>query len=371
MRTYFLLSIGIFVAGSLAAQVREKAVNLIKPQEYFINSYLNLTGQSSLILEVNLPPNTVRWFYTVAASRSKESIRHAKAQFSLFAQLTRIIDKTGTAAKAIDLLTTPPGNDYCNVYLLNSKQDADAFNKEFSIKSYGFHAGCSRENYVSGTVEVAEPAFLSGKQYLGFYNPSPIYGISMVVEVAAVVEEENRSNGWTAAEKEQLYQSNRAGFIEKRMLGQLTEQQARALYDCVIEKITAAFTPQHLATMAGYELEKAVNGFTNECNLALGLISSPEPETADHTAIPVITDEDLTGFWESDGSQFQFYPDGTLRSTTAKDKERTGTWKLANNRVRIKFTDYQFTLNLVELKNRRLICEDEQGKRVVYRKGRN
>lgn len=139
------------------SQSKEVAVTVLQPQEFFINGAINITGQTTLVLDVNLPENTTKWYYTFAASRSKEQIKQTKSQFALFTQLTRIIDNTGTTAKALTLLNTPPGNDYSNVYLLASRKDADNFNKEFTLKGFKYIGEGSRQNYVSGTVEVTNP----------------------------------------------------------------------------------------------------------------------------------------------------------------------------------------------------------------------
>ncbi len=353
----------------LSAQDLERAVSLIQPQEYYINSYLNLTGQSSLVLEVDLPPNTIKWYYTVAAARTKELIAFSKAQFSLLAQLTRIIDNTGTAAKALTLLTTPPGNDYCNVYLLASAQDAKAFNKEFSLKNYQFISESSRENIVSGTVEITHSERVSGKQFLGFYNPSAIYGITMVVEVVAIVKEEKRINGWSAREKDQLYTANRAAFIENRMLGQWTEKQASDLYECVIEKITAGHTPFDLSGFAKYELENILNGLVLKCQTELSIAPAlPAANTAEPL---VVSPDELTGIWQGDRSEFHFFPDGSVKVVADGKNERYGNWNVSGNQLNLKAGDVFYSYQILELKGRRLICQTLDGERVVFRSAGN
>lgn len=366
-----LIFFAILMAGGniLSAQELEKAVSLIQPQEYYINSYLNLTGQSSLILEVDLPPNTIKWYYTVAAARTKELIRFSKAQFTLLAQLTRIIDQTGTAAKALTLLTTPPGNDYCNVYLLASAGDAKAFNQEFSLKNYQFISESSRENIVSGTVEVTQPERVKGKQYLGFYNPSAIYGVTMVVEVVAIIKEEKRINGWSAKEKEQLYTQNRAAFIENRMRGQWTEKQASDLYRCIIDKITATHTPFDLSAFATYELEEIIDQFVRICQTDLSITTGLP--TADTDTPPLIPIEDITGVWQGDRTEFHFYPDGSAKWIPEDQKEFLGSWKIAGDLLHLKSGDISTVYQILELKGRRLVCRTLDGQRIILKAARN
>ena len=309
------------------SQSKEVAVTVLQPQEFFINGAINITGQTTLVLDVNLPENTTKWYYTFAASRSKEQIKQTKAQFNLFAQLTRIIDNTGTTAKALTLLNTPPGNDYSNVYLLASRKDADNFNKEFTLKGFTYIREGSRENYVSGTVEVTNPSNLQGRQYLGMQNSSTTYGITVVVEVVAIVKEEQEVNGWKKSQKEGLYSTISHGLKEKHK-HHLTDELILDFTNCMVNKITTNYAASQLENTAGYEVNNIIENIHSQCEQELNLLT--KYSLKDNVA----TEERLIGTWSDENSVFEFKENGVF--TLKFDNQNSliqGKWKLSNERL--------------------------------------
>jgi hypothetical protein len=107
-----------------------------------------------------------------------------KSTFNLVGELASLIDKTGGIQFGIDLLTQPPGADYCDVYLmdyLNSRQ--------FEAKEvYRFFPIGTRENIKSGIVKLTGGA---GATYvIGIKNPDAGHGVNVVLECVAIVLEE-------------------------------------------------------------------------------------------------------------------------------------------------------------------------------------
>lgn len=144
------------------------------------NFYLNSTGRealanghSRLSYYPELPANTIKWYYEFAASRNSGDIKNLTANFSVAAKLSSVIDKTGLLALSINLFAAPPGADYCNVYV----GDQQAPNK--------ISQTASRINYRSGIVEVNEPGIR--KPVMTFSNPSGLYGLSVSVQVVAII----------------------------------------------------------------------------------------------------------------------------------------------------------------------------------------
>jgi hypothetical protein len=101
-------------------------VSVLEPQSFFINSGSNaalLGGKSRVTLPVNLPANTVEWFYRFSASREASDIENVKNNFGLFGEVTKLLfNLTGVGAAintlAIDKLSQPPGANYCDIYFL-------------------------------------------------------------------------------------------------------------------------------------------------------------------------------------------------------------------------------------------------------------
>lgn len=161
-------------------------VTLQTPIEFYINSGSNAdNGKTRVALPIMLPENTVSWYYSFGATRNSNDVQSTKSTMKLLGQLTKLIDKTGILSFGIDALTSPPGADYCDIYLLDENNRAPFLNKQDgNWKS--FNEG-SRQNLMSGIVQVRN-CCTSKNFHLGIKNPSFRYGIAVMIEVVAIVE---------------------------------------------------------------------------------------------------------------------------------------------------------------------------------------
>lgn len=166
-------------------------VSVLEPQSFFINSGSNaalLGGKSRVTLPVNLPANTVEWFYRFSASREASDIENVKNNFGLFGEVTKLLfNLTGVGAAintlAVDKLSQPPGANYCDIYFLEHQ-----YIGSFEAKAddqWRYLTEGSRENFKAGNVKVT--CCNSGTYYLGIRNPDSTYGINVLVEVVALV----------------------------------------------------------------------------------------------------------------------------------------------------------------------------------------
>jgi hypothetical protein len=158
-----------------------RPIAVVPTTSHFINGGSNATllgGKSRVSLPVNLPNNTVEWYYEFSAYREPENIEKVKSSFQLVGQLTKIIDQTGALKFGVEQLSQPPGGNYCDVYLMdfNNKQLFEA------KQEYRYFPVGSRENIVSGVVKVSG----GGNYYLGLKNPATLHGIHVAIEVVAV-----------------------------------------------------------------------------------------------------------------------------------------------------------------------------------------
>jgi hypothetical protein len=170
----------------LLTHKRYRTVQVLKPQTGYLVPYFN-PGSSRTVIPVQLPVNTVSWFYEFAAYRDQVQLQAAQAKFKLVAELANLVDRSGFGVleKAINVLTTPPGGDICNVYLLGDPAQTDLFQakQEFTYLRDG-----TRSNLTAAVVPILSP---TGQQvYLGLHNPAQLYGINYALEVVAIVEED-------------------------------------------------------------------------------------------------------------------------------------------------------------------------------------
>lgn len=159
-----------------------RTVRVLAPQQGYLVSYYN-SGKSRTVIPVTLPANTVSWYYEFSAFRDKAQLQAAQAKFQLVAELSRLVDNTGTLKLAIGALTTPPGGDICNVYVMPNTKESDLFEakQEFSYLREG-----TRSSLTSAVVPVTATNAIA---YLGLHNPDNLNGIHYAIEVVAIVEE--------------------------------------------------------------------------------------------------------------------------------------------------------------------------------------
>jgi len=175
--------------------IKAIAKTLVEKEENFINSGSNANfkgGQSRVAIPVTLPPNTVEWYYTFSASRDEALIKKTAEQLQLGKELTTLLVKASGAGLvagkatsiAVNNLTQPPGSDYCDIVLLDHENRGLFLAKA----EYRHYPVGSRSNLKSGVVKLTD--FSQGTWYLGIRNPDTWTGINTVVQVVAVVLEE-------------------------------------------------------------------------------------------------------------------------------------------------------------------------------------
>jgi hypothetical protein len=164
-----------------------KTSSIVPTTDFYINSGSNSTfkgGKSRITFPVTLPKNTQEWYYVFSASREKADMDKAKGSFNLAGQLTKLIDQTGALSFGVDMLTKPPGGNFCDVYILDFANSSLFEAKE----AYQYQTSGTRENIKSGVVKMTGGA--GQTYYIGIKNPDSYYGINVAIEVVAITLEE-------------------------------------------------------------------------------------------------------------------------------------------------------------------------------------
>jgi len=166
-----------------------------KAQKFYLNSGSHATfkgGKSRTTIPINLPDNTVKWYYEFSASRNESEVDNVNKALDLAGELSSLLDQSGILQLGINMLNQPPGSDYCDVYLI----DHDNYTPFLSKQQFRQYPEGTRENLKSGIVEVE--CCHNVPLYLGLKNPDYKDGVHVVVEVAAIVKEE----GWAMHHKD-------------------------------------------------------------------------------------------------------------------------------------------------------------------------
>lgn len=170
--------------GNVIEKKAKRSVVKLPVQNVYLNSTSNefwKGGNSKSLIPVNLPEGTVEWYYEYTASRDASEVKKVTEQFNLAAQLSSILDKTGAAEIAINALTSPPGTDFCDMYLLEN----DYYNQFLKDQEFIHYPAGARQNFKSGIIQVKNLSLQ--KPLIGVKNKDMSYGINVSIQVVAIV----------------------------------------------------------------------------------------------------------------------------------------------------------------------------------------
>jgi hypothetical protein len=151
-------------------------VPVISQQSFYLKA--SAGNSSGEILPVNLPANTVRWYYTVTTMSGHGLFSNS----DLTGQLVNQVDPVhGIASDAT--ITVPKGTGACDVFLMTNPNEAIKYvNKQPAVS---FLMNDSREHFISGAVPVKD--YLDGSCFLVIRNSNYSRGVNVNIEVTAIV----------------------------------------------------------------------------------------------------------------------------------------------------------------------------------------
>ena len=224
-----------------------------------------INGQSRVVFEFDLPANTIEWYYVFSSQSDAAAMEDAANKINLVSQLTRIVDPTGVSASAASSLFAPSGSKQCNIYILPSENDADKFyNKTdqslFDDDSWTFYPANSIEAANQGKKKITDLTY--GKCYIGIQNPSFNSPINVVIEVAAIVEEEITDlSEWSAETKESIFNTCKENLISI----DINEATASDIATCFLEKLVSNYSPVDFSSLSESEIETIETAIAEEC----------------------------------------------------------------------------------------------------------
>jgi hypothetical protein len=184
MKNIFLLM--IFCKSTLSfAQITKpvyKVVPVVTSHSFFLKGGSRaIVGNSSRqVLPIELPANTIEWYYSVTTTTNRKQSLNS----DLTAQLDKLlVPDLGITSKTISAIEVPGGTGICDVYVMTNPNEVNKYvNKRPAVS---FLMNDSRQNYISGVIQVKD--FLYGSCYLVLRNPSASQGLNITVEVTAIV----------------------------------------------------------------------------------------------------------------------------------------------------------------------------------------
>lgn len=348
----------------LLAQNFEKAVEVVQQQTIYVNSAVSISGKSRKVISFQLPPNTIRWYYCFSAYRNSQDVQSVRNTYNLFSKLSLLIDQTGTTATAISMIGSPPGANYCDVLLLSSSNDASSFESksDYYGGTYYYNRQGSRQNFVSGVVDITDQNFLSGWQHIGLKNPDLNDGVNVVLQIVAIVYNEPQTNGWTVTVKQQVYEKLKSNMLQS-FGGQVKQNDVENLCGCIMTKLTQSYSPQQVSAFAEYELKPIFTKFADGCYNELQL------DFSNVVAVQSIIDQKkLIGKWRDQNSTFTIMEYGMLSIQWDDGSFKFGNWKVENGKLQFQF-DYGKRIDeylVIELTDNKLKYKSVKGDATIW-----
>ncbi|HEY4063644.1 MAG TPA: hypothetical protein VGM30_17170 [Puia sp.] len=160
-----------------------KVIPIISKETFTLNSggRALFGGKSRIDLTVELPANTVEWYYALTTTPEKAPA----PTIGLAEQLIKYLTPAGIASSVMSALMTPNGTGTCDVYLFADQNNLNRFlgkQPQFSYLMSG-----TRQNFNQGAVQVRDA--VKGSFFLGLRNPSGLSAVQITIEVCAIVKD--------------------------------------------------------------------------------------------------------------------------------------------------------------------------------------
>lgn len=222
-------------------------------------------GNSRTGFKIDLPPNTVEWYYafTTEPNKNNDQIIQLESQIGFLLQQT-----TGISGNLLNLIKIPIGQGLIDIYLTDRKGYDVFFKKDFfgmwEYTAPNHTIEGSRTNIKDGKVKIDD--IRKGSHFIVIRNTSSTTGINVKLEVVAIVEETTTDlNVWDKKSKDLLFNSLKGDM--KKSFPQYTEDKIEEVTGCVMSKFTTNLKPVDISTLAEYELKAMVKKYVSECNL--------------------------------------------------------------------------------------------------------
>lgn len=188
MKRYYFLFIFFISYFSISQEyeIKREAHRLIENRAYHLNGGLNAAfgGNSRTFIKIDLPPNTVEWYYSFSTTQGKSGTKNLTLAVQLVSMLN---DPTGLTSKAVSAFEVPSGEASADIFLLDNK-NLKGFRDKYDQNggTFSFITEGTVQNLKQAVVKVDDVK--SGSWFLGLRNPSTTTGLNINIEVVAITE---------------------------------------------------------------------------------------------------------------------------------------------------------------------------------------
>lgn len=199
----FLITLLIQSGYSQDYEIVTESEQIIETRSIYLNGGLNATfgGKSRTSIKVDLPPNTVKWYYSFSTKKGKSGIQNLNLAIQLAGMLS---DPSGITASTLSAIEVPEGMASVDIYVLD-RENRDKFSAKEDIigEGYSYNSEGFVENTKQAVVEIDD--ILNGTVYLGLKNPSTHSGVNLTIEIVAITENQVYIEKSNEQQKAELY----------------------------------------------------------------------------------------------------------------------------------------------------------------------
>jgi len=260
-----LIILGLFPTNLIVAQTTttsRQVQTLLTGQSIYLNGTANgaAGGKSRTYYKIDLPENTVEWYYIYSTSASEGGNK----TLELASQLTKLIDPTGLTSVAATSLLAPSGEAVIDIYVMGYENKGYFMKKDswgaWEYENPGGYDEGKTVNAKQGKARIDDVK--NGTVYIGIKNPSTWNGVNVTIEVAAIVEiEETNLLEWSAETKTDLFNI----YKENLTTNGIADNIATDITNCVINKITSTFTPADFSELSESQINEIEKKIANDC----------------------------------------------------------------------------------------------------------
>ncbi|MBS1773957.1 MAG: tetratricopeptide repeat protein [Bacteroidetes bacterium] len=258
MRTGLLL-LSLFIYLNLSAQnytTQHKIETVIAQRSIYLNggARASMGGKSRVTIPIQLPRNTVRWYYSFSTSPGESGTDN----LNLLVQLSSIVvAPAGITRNALSNIQIPSGSASIDVYLMD-QVNADAFLRKVDNDGGTFYYNRDGSVFNTRQAVVSVNSNIGNQLYLGLKNPSMMDGINITIEVVAEAAEEVYQDEWVSETTDKVFEDCVNNFS-------IHDAAHEQVCNCFKDKIVASYTPSSFSNLSNSDLSKLYNDLVKSC----------------------------------------------------------------------------------------------------------
>jgi hypothetical protein len=291
-------------------------------------------GEHALVLEIDLPDNTLEWHYRFYCFLQEEPLEKATARLSLEADLMKHLLNPGSIKLTAAPLVAEEAQSKANIFLLKDSSEVPIFNSRISLSGLNYHQKSSASGNAAW-VRITEPAFLKGKQYLAISNAQALQSSILYLEAVAITRAPKVAlNGWTQPELEDWY-AEIVDICATQADTTLHPSQFAAVAGCFRAGLEEHISAVRFKEMSDVEQQQWKTWLYSQCKSK----SSGKGKSVNYQDVDAYL---LTGSWKSEkGELLRFNYNGyaTLRKNNGQLLD--GTWEITDGILSLNFRNHR------------------------------